>query len=219
MSAAATIAVSSDELDRASLAPILRHVRGGGLIAYPTETVYGFGGLARPDALARLERLKPRPGRAGFLVLVSRRSALPGLVWSPSARVLADAFWPGPLTLVLSDPNRTLPSGVRSDRDTVAVRISPHPVVAALTAALDAPLTSTSANEPGSPPALDAEAATRAATAAGMADELLVVDGGPRPAGPPSTIVDVSGPEPRILRVGAVSVDRLRAIVPEIHER
>ena len=89
---------------------VVRHVLGGGLIAYPTETVYGFGGLAAPRAVKSLRRLKPGRERP-FLLLVPSVAAVSGLRWTAEARVLASVFWPGALTLVLADPSRSFPAG------------------------------------------------------------------------------------------------------------
>lgn len=197
---------------------ITDHLEQGGLIAYPTETVYGFGGLARADAIEALSRLKTRPGKSGFVILVHDRAAMAGLTWSPVAERLADAFWPGPLTLVLPDPEHTQPVGVRSTTGAVAVRVSPNAIVAALTRALGLPLTSTSANLPGTKPAADGIQALESARACGAGGELWVLDGGALPPAEPSTMVDLTGPIPRILRRGVIPVDRLRTLVPQIHD-
>lgn len=197
---------------------VAAHLRAGGLIAYPTETVYGFGGLARSDAVARLEAVKPRSGKSGFLILVNRPDRVADLGWTPAATRLAQAFWPGPLTLVLSDPAGSQPSGVKSPEGTVAVRVSPHPFVTSLLEGLDTGLTSTSANAPGRPPARNAAAAGRAADELGAGPELWLVDGGELPVSPPSTLVDASGSTPRVLREGAISEDRIRTVMSEAHD-
>lgn len=199
------------------VADVVSHLGGGGLIAYPTETVYGFGGRAKPDPVSRLGRLKPGD-RAGFLILVADGAQVERLEWTSQARRLADAFWPGPLTLVLKDPVGAFPPGVRTSKGTVAVRHSPHQVPVALTRALGEPLTSTSANAPGSPPAVDGPGAARAARALGAGKELWVLDGGALRPGPPSTLVDLTGPVPRLLRAGAVPIERLRDLLPDLHE-
>src|SRR5690606_20055887 len=115
-----------------------------------------------------------------------------------------------PLTLVLADPDGTFPPGVRSDAGAVAVRRTSHPVAARLVELLGEPLTSTSANPPGGEPAADGDAAFRAAVEAGAGGETWVLDAGPLPPSPPSTIVDCTGSPPRVRRVGAMPVRRLR---------
>ncbi len=195
-----------------------RHLREGGLLAYPTETVYGFGGLVEPKPLKRLVRIKPPHARAGFLLLVASRESVPELTWTETACRLAGEFWPGPLTLILDDPRGRFPRPVRSDRGTVAIRRSPHPVAAAIVAAVGVPVTSTSANLPGEPPASSGEMALEAATRAGAGDELWVLDVGSLPPGPPSTIVDATGSVPIVVREGALDLSRVISDWPKAHE-
>ncbi len=194
------------------------HLRAGGLIAYPTETVYGFGCALLPEALARLAAVKAREGVRPFLLLVADPDELPEVTWTEAARRLAAAFWPGPLTLALSVRPGTLPTEVVSPAGTVAVRISPHEAVRAILGALRQPITSTSANLSGAAPAGDANAAAAAAVAAGASDLVLVVDGGPLPPSAPSTLVDCAREPARVLRVGAVTVAALRTVLPEIDD-
>jgi L-threonylcarbamoyladenylate synthase len=203
----------------ADLDPVVRHLEGGGLIAYPTETVYGLGGAATPEAVARVLHLKGREPDKPLLVLVAERRAAAGLRWTPAAEALADAFWPGALTLVLADPDGIFPRGVRHDRTgSVGVRVSPHPWVARLVAAWGGPITSTSLNEPGGPPARSGSEALEVAERLG-GKEILVIDTGTLPPSRPSTMVDCSGTVPVVLRAGSVPVERLRCVIPEIHER
>jgi len=201
------------------LAPVAEHLRSDGLIAYPTETVYGFGGLCAPGPVDRLRDLKRRAEDRPLLVLVPSAAAAAGLRWTDEAHELASVFWPGAVTLVLADPGRLFPDGVRSAEGTVAVRVSPHPLVAALLELLPTPLTSTSANAPGGPPATSAPDARRAAVELGAGPEMLVMDGGPLPPSGPSTIVDCSGPLPVVVREGTVPLGRLRCVLPGIHGR
>ncbi len=200
-----------------ALAPALAHVRRDGILAYPTATVYGFGGRTTPPALAALSALKRRDPERPFLLLIPHDDAVSGLVWTDEARELARAFWPGALTLVLADPHGRYPTGVRGAGGGVAVRRSPHPVVRALVEALGEPLTSTSANLPGAAPASDAAGVARVLEGAGPSgDTVVVVDGGTLPPSPPSTLVDCTGAEPRVLRSGAVPLDRLRCVLPRL---
>lgn len=219
MSAAACPArvdVRTEPYDPASLAAVVGHLRDGGLVAYPTETVYGFGCLARPEPVRRLLELKGREPDRPLLLLIPGPEAVSGLEWTPEARELARAFWPGAVTLVLADPARRFPPGVRSPRGGVAVRRTPHPVAQALVEALGEPLTSTSVNAPGDEPARTADEAEAVIRKLGCGDETWLLDGGALPPSEPSTIIDCTGPDLRVLREGAVPVSRLRCVRPEL---
>lgn len=205
-------------LETADLEPVREHLHAGGVVAYPTETVYGFGGLCTPAAVARVLALKGRGAERPLLVLAPDRDALAGLEWTEPAAELAAIFWPGAVTLVLPDPRGIFPAGVRSAAGAVAVRVSPHPLVRTLLAAVGEPLTSTSANAPGRPPARSGTEAAAAASALG-GEGITVLDAGTLPASGPSTIVDCSGPEPVVLREGTVPIGRLRCALPEIDGR
>lgn len=193
-----------------------QHLHAGGLIAYPTETVYGFGCALVPEALRRLTRLKGRGPDQPFLLLIRDPEDVRELAWTESARRLAGAFWPGPLTLALADPQRRFPDAVRSLSGTVAVRVSPHPATAAILAACDGPVTSTSANRPGQPPSLDADAAARSFGT--DISSALVLDGGTLPPSEPSTILDCAGPTPRVVRAGALSIREIERTVRLGHD-
>lgn len=198
------------------LAAALETVRAGGVVVYPTETVYGFGGSLAPAAVEAVMRLKGRDEHKPLLVLVPGISSVAGLDWTPQARELAEVFWPGAVTLVLRDPHHLFPKGVRSSEDTVAVRHSSHPVAAALVAALGAPLTSTSANLPGAPPALSGEDAVAAVGIVAPGALIHLLDVGSLPPGAPSTIVDCTAETPRVLREGATPASRLRCVLPTL---
>lgn len=182
----------------------------GELVAFPTETVWGLGADARsPVAMERLRRWKGRDAQQPVAVLVPGREALAalGIALPPAAARLADAFWPGPLTLVVPAPPGRFAAGVARADGAVGLRCSPHPTARALTAALlragAGPLTATSLNRSGAPPAR-----TRAEAAALCAgpDSILCLDEGPDAGGgPPSTVVDCSGARPVVLRAGAIS--------------
>lgn len=189
------------------------HLREGGLIAYPTETVYGLGCTLRPDALERLAELKGRGHDSPFLLLIERPEGMPELAWTESALRLAAAFWPGPLTLALRAEPDSFPDRVLGPGGTVAVRSSPHPAVQSILAALGEPVTSTSANLPGRHPAMSAGGVLELLEEAGPPSNVMVLDGGPLPPSPPSTIVDCSGPRPRVLREGAISVTALAGVI------
>lgn len=200
------------------LTDVVTHLRSGGLVAYPTETVYGLGGAATEEGLAALTALKGRDGHKPVLALVESAEAVGGLAWTEPARELAGLFWPGPLTLVLSDPSGMFPAGVRDERaGTVGVRVSPHPLAARLVVALGAPLTSTSLNVPDEPPATSGTDAVEVVRALGGRD-VLVLDWGTLPPSEPSTVVDCTGPVPVVLREGTVPTERLRCALPEIQD-
>jgi L-threonylcarbamoyladenylate synthase len=197
----------------ATIPQAVTHLRGRGLLAYPTETVYGFGSRARAAEVAALAELKGRRGDKPFLLLVSGRdmAEAQGLAFSPAADALARAFWPGPLTLVL--PGGKLPSQLRGPEGGYAVRWTSHRGIARLVAALGEPLTSTSANLPGSAPAPGAAAIVRDFSDAVTRGTLLVLDGGVLGNRPPSTVVDCTQPTPRMVREGALTTSALRRAV------
>ena len=189
---------------------VAAHLADGGIVVYPTETVYGLGCPLVPDALEALEAFKgPRP----FLLLIRSPADVPGLQWTADADRLADAFWPGPLTLALTaEPDRYPPQVVGPDGG-VAVRVSPHPAIPSLLEAAGGPLTSTSANRPGSPPARDGEAAAGVAAAvAAEGGAVLVLDGGRLPVARPSTIVRCAD-RTRLIREGAIDSSELERVV------
>lgn len=180
----------------------------GGVIAYPTETVYGLGvDPFNPQAVARIFDIKGRDAGKGLIMLVRGRDDLAVLAAqiSPAAETLINAFWPGPLTLVFrACPD--LPPALLGGRDTVALRHSDHPIAGQLLDALGGPLTSTSANRSGEPPAQSAHE-----VAAALDDALdLVLDGGPSIDHRPSTLLDVSQTPCVLLREGRIARDVLR---------
>ncbi len=177
-------------------------LRAGGCIALPTDTLYGLA--VNPFDVAAVEKLfavKGREsGRAVALIgadtdqILERMGPLP-----PTARALAARFWPGPLTLILPAP-RELPTAV-SNNGTVGVRVPDHAVARAVCRAAGFPLTATSANLSG-----DAATSSPDVVARTLGDRIdLLVDAGATPGGPPSTLVDVTEPAPRLVRVGAVA--------------
>jgi L-threonylcarbamoyladenylate synthase len=188
-------------------------LRAGGIVAVPTDTVYGIAAdMALPDAIERLFAAKRRPPEKAVAVLL----ADVGQAWTlgamtPHARVLGERFWPGGLTLVLRVlPAAVLPRVLAAGTPTIGVRVPDHPAPRALARALG-PLPTTSANVSGEPDARDArEIAERLGEALA-----LVIDGGPIHGGPASTVVDCTLDLPEIRRVGAVApreiADALRA--------
>jgi L-threonylcarbamoyladenylate synthase len=199
----------------AAASPVGRHIRKGRMLGYPTETVYGLGSAADGPSVEHLAALKGRPAGKPFLLLVSSRTMAErsGLVFTPSAHALAEAFWPGPLTLVLRGGEGKLPDKLRGPEGGFAVRYTSHAAVARLIALLDQPLTSTSANRPGQAPAAGAEQIVSAFRGAYEAGELLVLDGGTLGNVPPSTIVDCTSPQSALIREGALPRAELRRAV------
>lgn len=201
--------------DVASALPAVReHLAAGRSLAYPTETVYGLGSAPDVTALANLARLKGRPPRKPFLLLVSSRRMAEeyGLVFNAPARTMASACWPGALTLVLPGGEGHLPDALRGAEGGIAVRHTSHRLVAQLIAALKHALTSTSANRPGHPTSPGADGVARVFAREVDAGDLLVLDGGVLGNVPPSTLVDCTTPLPRIVREGAIPRDELRRL-------
>lgn len=201
------IRVSPLRLSRTILEEVTGHLRAEAVLVYPTETVYGMGCLVRKTALTRLFKLKDRDLMKPVLLLVTDGVPARGLRWTPAARTLAEAFWPGPLTLVLADPGGLYPPGVRSGAGGVAVRQSPHPLAGRLVEAVGEPLTSTSANASGERPARSGLEALEVAAGMGADEGVWVLDSGPLPASSPSTVVDCTGSDPLVRRRGAISSD------------
>jgi len=189
-----------------------QHLKAGKLLAYPTETVYGLGSAPTVSALARLANLKGRPEGKPFLLLISSRRMADdwGLVFTASASALAEAFWPGPLTLVLRGGEGRLPDELRGREGGIAVRHTSHTGIARLVTATGRPLTSTSANKPGGPPAPGADRLVQLFGAAERSGELLVLDGGVLGNVPPSTLVDCTDMMPKLVREGALPRAELR---------
>jgi L-threonylcarbamoyladenylate synthase len=192
----------SDWLDEA-----VRVLHAGGLVAFPTDTVYGVGGLATDGgAIEAIYRAKGRAAEKAIPVLVSDWAHLEGVALStPRAERLAAAFWPGPLTIVLRRDVR-LPASL-GPGDTVGVRAPDHPAALRLLLAAG-PLATSSANRSGAP---DPQTADQVwAVLEGRID--LVVDGGKCPGGRPSTVVDCTGESPVVLRQGPVALEAILAI-------
>jgi len=206
-----------DEVTRAIPEVVLHLVRQG-LIAYPTETVYGLGSTTAPEAVFRLADLKGRETGKPFLLLVSDLAMLAaaGLRITDAAARLAAAFWPGALTLVLPGGEGVLPDVLRGPEGGIAVRWTSHAGTARLVAALGSPITSTSANRPKQPGAMTGAEAAGIFADAERDGRLVVLDAGRLEHSPPSTLVDCTGRTPRVVREGALHPDRLRAIVPAL---
>ena len=180
-------------------------LQAGGTVAFPTDTVYGLAALASTDeTIAKLFAIKERPQDRAIAVLLGQTSDLAKVTLNPShaALSLAARFWPGPLTLVVPK-HPHIPESI-SPRPTIGVRIPDHPVARALLQATG-PLAVTSANLSGQANTCTAEEVL--AQLAGRID--LVLDGGATPGGMPSTVVDMTGETPLILREGPIPKEQL----------
>ena len=187
---------------RTSVEDAVRLLRQGGLVCYPTDTVYGIGAAAGDEAaVRRLFAVKGRsPGKALPLLLADAADAARVAEVTPLARTLAARFWPGALTIGMrkAAAYRSLALG---DGDSVALRVPDHDIVRAIVRGLGEPMTGTSANRAGAPaPVSAAEVAFQMGE---MVD--LVIDGGPSRSRQESTVIDITGDTPQILREGAVS--------------
>ncbi|HEX7744861.1 MAG TPA: L-threonylcarbamoyladenylate synthase [Micromonosporaceae bacterium] len=195
------------------IAAAIEAVKNGELVVLPTDTVYGVGADAfTPYAVKALLAAKGRSPQMPPPVLVGSRHTLDGLVFTlPAvARDLADAFWPGALTIVV-EHSPSLQWDLGDTGGTVAVRMPLHPVALEVLRETG-PMAVSSANKTGQPPAVTAEEAR---------DQLgyavrVYLEAGPCPDPVPSTIVDATGAVPRVLRAGAIPLEKLRDVVPDI---
>ncbi len=180
-------------------AALLREAK---LIAYPTETFYGLGADPRsPEAVETIFAAKGRPERMALpLIAADRRSVLECVrEFSDAAERLASAFWPGALTLVLP-ASPSLPPRLLGNGHSVGIRISPHPVAAALAGAFGSAIVATSANRSGQPAPMTAHDVHQALGE----DVALILDGGPTQGGHASTVLDLTTDPPRVVRAGAI---------------
>ncbi len=211
------IRVDHAEPDPEQIAAAAAVLLDGGLVAFPTETVYGLGAVAHDrDAVGAVFAAKGRPASDPLIVHAHSFDALGPVVleWPDAAVALAERFWPGPLTMVLPRTDAVV-AEVSAGRSTVAVRVPAHPVALALLAAAATPVAAPSANRFGriSP-----------TSAAHVLDELggridVVVDGGPTTLGVESTVVDLTGSVPQLLRPGGVTLEDLVEVLgPVQHE-
>lgn len=189
-------------------------LRRGGLVAFPTETVYGLGANALdPAAVQRIFTAKGRPSNNPLIVHVASSEAARELTtnWPASAQLLTDRFWPGPLTLILPKA-AAVPDLVTGGGPTVALRIPQHPVALALLRAVKLPIAAPSANRSTELTSTKADHVLN--SLGGRID--MILDGGPTPGGLESTVVDLSGSVPTLLRPGLISPHDLRLVLPEL---
>ncbi len=214
MAAPLVLAVDPRAPEPGAIAQAVRVLRSGGLVAMPTETVYGLAARALDErAVARIYAAMGRPPHHPLIVPVAGEAEARALAayWPERAARLAHAFWPGPLTLIV-DRAATVPAAVAGGGDSVAVRAPSHPVARALLAALGEPLAAPSANRYQG---LSATTAAHVVKDLGAAVD-LVLDAGPCDAGIESTVVDVRGELPRVLRPGALDLASLRRVLPDV---
>jgi len=209
--------LTPDRPEPGQIAEAAECLRRGGLVAFPTETVYGLG-VAALDAAAvrRLFAAKGRPADDPLIVHVASLDGVAPLVSErpPVVDALAARFWPGPLTLVLRR-SRLVPDEVTAGLDTVAVRVPAHPVARALLAAAGIPVAAPSANLFSRPSPTQAGHVLEDLD--GRID--LVLDGGRTQVGVESTVLDLSGDVPEVLRPGAVTLEMLRVLLPDVRLR
>lgn len=206
---------SPEEVESA-LKPALEQLEMRRVLAYPTETVYGFGGAIDRDSVAALIRLKKRPVGKPFLLLIAGSDMIGklDLQFPAYAATLAARHWPGPLTLVLPGGQGRVPAQLRGPEGGVAVRWTSHVATQRLIRAHGDPITSTSANRPGVPPAQSAQEILAQWPNEIARGELRVLDGGRLTPSDPSTVVDCMGRSPRVIRPGAIPARVLRESVP-----
>jgi L-threonylcarbamoyladenylate synthase len=208
----------SPEEVQASFRDTITHLNERRVLAYPTETVYGFGGGVDQESVRSLVALKSRPRGKPFLILVAGVDMLArlDLHMTHAASSLAARFWPGPLTLVLPGGDKRVPPELRGPEGGVGVRWTSHAALAQLIRAYGDPITSTSANLPGNPPADSAAVILRDWWDAVGRGRLRVLDGGTLQPSAPSTVVDCMGERPRVIRPGAIPLEDLRLAAPTL---
>lgn len=189
-------------------------IRRGGIVAFPTETVYGLGANAFDvKAVKKIFKAKGRPSDNPLIVHVASKKDISRVavnLWTSQVHKLIDAFWPGPLTLVLPK-NKNIPSVVSAGLETVAVRMPSNKIARALIRAAGAPIAAPSANKSGRPSPTDAKH-----VAHDFGNKLFILDGGKTKIGLESTVVDATVSPFAVLRHGGVSLEALRKVVPDI---
>ena len=186
-------------------------IRAGGLVGFPTETVYGLGANAlNGDAVRMIFEAKGRPSDNPLITHVATEAEIPPLIRGhipAAARALMDAYWPGPMTLIFPKSD-LIPPEVSAGLDTVGIRMPSHPAARALIQAAGVPIAAPSANRSGRP---------SPTTAKHVMDDMdgripLILDGGPCDVGVESTVIDVTGDVPRVLRPGGVTPEMIARV-------
>lgn len=203
------VKIDKDNIDSAELFEPARIIRNGGTVAFPTETVYGLGANALiPSAVDDIFKAKGRPNDNPLIVHIADLAQLDDLVCEvpKAAEILMDKFWPGPLTIIMKK-SALVPENVTAGLDTVGIRFPENPVCAEFLRIANVPVAAPSANISGKPSPTRAEHVIRDLD--GKID--AVIDGGACKFGLESTIIDVSGDVPTVLRPGSVTLEMLRA--------
>lgn len=204
------IKIPQDNFERQALHTAVEVLHHGGVIAYPTETIYGLGAnIYLENAVEKLYRIKGRESRKPISALIASLDELDDLCNDITnfAQAVIERFWPGPLTLVFT-AGTGCPRFLKSDAGKIGIRFPDHKISRALVQELGAPITSTSANLSGG---------QAAASAVDLDEKLvkqldLVIDAGVSPIQTPSTVVDVSGDSPILLREGAIAFNDILSI-------
>lgn len=208
------VRIDRDRPEPAVVAEAAAVLARGGLVAFPTETVYGLGARGlHPEDVARIFEAKRRPTGHPLILHVDGEAMARSLAstWSAQASRLARAFWPGPLTLVVPRAS-VVPREVTGGLDAVGLRSPRHPVALALIREVGEPLAAPSANAHMHVSPTTAEHVVRS-----LGDRVdLVLDAGPSAHGIESTVVDLTSDVPRVLRPGALALDTLRSVVPDV---
>jgi L-threonylcarbamoyladenylate synthase len=202
------IGVSAARPDAGGLGEAATVIEAGGVVAFPTDTLYGLAvNPFHPAAVARVFAAKGRAAERALLLIAADVEQIERHIGPLSSRAqsLASTLWPGPLTLLMRAPS-TLAAGVAGPDGTVGVRVPAHAIARELCRACGVPLTATSANLSGEAAPSDPAEVERV-----LSDRIdLLIDAGTTAGGPPSTIVDVSGPLPKLVRAGAISWEVIR---------
>lgn len=212
--------------DKETFAAAAKLIRDGKLVAFPTETVYGLGADAtNDDAVASVFAAKDRPRLNPLIIHVKDTDAAKAAVgFGEAASRLAEAFWPGALTLVLPRRDEAISTLVSAGLKTLAVRVPSHPAAQALLAGAGVPVAAPSANRAGGVSPTAAGHVVFSLPGPENGGPALIVDGGPCTVGIESTVVDLSGPAPILLRPGGIAAEDIEALIgplsaPAAHEK
>lgn len=206
--------VNPENIDSKELDEVARIIREGGTVAFPTETVYGLGANAfLPDAVDNIFKAKGRPNDNPLIVHIHSISQVDELVSEipETAKVLMDKFWPGPLTIIMKKSDK-VPENVTAGLDTVGIRFPQNPVAREFLRLADVPVAAPSANTSGRPSPTSFKHVL--GDLYGKID--AIIDGGHSKFGLESTIIDVSGDVPMVLRPGSITLEMLRDVIGEV---